>query len=183
MKIAISGAGVAGPALAYWLHRTGHTPTLIERAPQFRTGGYVIDFWGLGYRVMQRMGIETAIRDAGYQMRELRLVGREGRIEASVGVDALRRATEGNYTSITRGDLAAAIYGTIENDVEAIFGTSITAIDEHPHGAGRIRHHAGTRVRSRDRRRWIAFHRTRFDVRARVALRALPRLHGRRLRR
>ena len=134
MKIAISGAGVAGPALAYWLHRTGHTPTLIERAPQFRTGGYVIDFWGLGYRVAQRMGIETAIQDAGYQMRELRLVDHEGRIEASVDVDALRRATKGDYTSVARGDLAAAIYGTIEDDVEAIFGTSITAIEEHPHG-------------------------------------------------
>lgn len=44
MKIAISGAGVAGAALAHWLHRTGHTPTLIEQAPQFRTGGYMIDF-------------------------------------------------------------------------------------------------------------------------------------------
>jgi hypothetical protein len=43
MRIAISGTGVAGPALAYWLHRTGHQPTLIERASRFRTGGYVID--------------------------------------------------------------------------------------------------------------------------------------------
>ena len=42
MKVAISGAGVAGTALAYWLHRTGHTPTLIEQAPAFRTGGYMI---------------------------------------------------------------------------------------------------------------------------------------------
>ena len=65
MRIAISGAGVAGPALAYWLHRTGHQPTLIERAPRFRTGGYVIDFWGIGYRVAQKMGIETTVRGAG----------------------------------------------------------------------------------------------------------------------
>lgn len=128
MKIAISGAGVAGPALAYWLHRTGHTPTLIERAPQFRTGGYVIDFWGLGYRVAQRMGIETAIRGAGYQVGELRLVDREGHTAASVGLDPMRRATDGKFTSLTRGDLAAAIYATIENDVETIFATSITAV-------------------------------------------------------
>jgi 2-polyprenyl-6-methoxyphenol hydroxylase-like FAD-dependent oxidoreductase len=33
MRIAISSAGVAGAALAYWLRRIGHTPTLIERAP------------------------------------------------------------------------------------------------------------------------------------------------------
>ena len=44
MRIAISGAGVAGTALAYWLHRTGHTPTVIERAPAFRSGTVRDDF-------------------------------------------------------------------------------------------------------------------------------------------
>jgi 2-polyprenyl-6-methoxyphenol hydroxylase-like FAD-dependent oxidoreductase len=73
VKIAICGAGVAGPALAYWLRRTGHEPTLIERAPQFRTGGYVIGFWGIGYCIAQKMGIEVAIRDAGYQVTSLLL--------------------------------------------------------------------------------------------------------------
>ena len=80
MKIAISGAGVAGPALAHWLHRTGHEPTLIERAPHFRTGGYVIDFWGVGYQVAQLMGIEAAIRDAGYQVQSIRSVGPDGQV-------------------------------------------------------------------------------------------------------
>jgi 2-polyprenyl-6-methoxyphenol hydroxylase-like FAD-dependent oxidoreductase len=91
MRIAISGAGVAGPALAYWLHRTGHQPTLIERAPRFRTGGYVIDFWGTGYRVAQKMGIETTVCDAGYQIESLRSVGGGGQIRAEVRVDAIRR--------------------------------------------------------------------------------------------
>jgi 2-polyprenyl-6-methoxyphenol hydroxylase-like FAD-dependent oxidoreductase len=44
--ILISGAGIAGPTLAYWLSRYGFNPTLIERAPALRTGGYVMDFWG-----------------------------------------------------------------------------------------------------------------------------------------
>ena len=38
MRIASSDAGVAGAALAYWLQRTGHTPTVIEQVPKFRTG-------------------------------------------------------------------------------------------------------------------------------------------------
>jgi 2-polyprenyl-6-methoxyphenol hydroxylase-like FAD-dependent oxidoreductase len=134
MKIAISGAGVAGPALAYWLHRTGHEPTLIERAPQFRTGGYVIDFWGVGYLVAERMGIGPTIRDAGYQVQAIQSIASDGRIQASLGVDAFRSATAGKFISIPRGDLAAAIYTTVENDVEAIFGDSITAIDEDPDG-------------------------------------------------
>jgi 2-polyprenyl-6-methoxyphenol hydroxylase-like FAD-dependent oxidoreductase len=134
MKIAISGAGVAGPSLAHWLHRTGHEPTLIERAPHFRTGGYVIDFWGVGYRVAQLMGIEAAVRDAGYQVQSIRSVGRDGRVEASLGVDAVRRGAGAGFTSLPRGDLAAAIYATIEDDVETILGDGITAINEHPDG-------------------------------------------------
>ena len=74
MKIAINGAGVAGPALAYWLHRNGHEPTLIERAPTLRAGGYVIDFWGLGYTVAERMGLLPEVLKAGYMFHELRFV-------------------------------------------------------------------------------------------------------------
>jgi 2-polyprenyl-6-methoxyphenol hydroxylase-like FAD-dependent oxidoreductase len=46
--VLISGIGIAGPTLAYWPARTGYEPTLVERAPVLRSGGYVVDFWGLG---------------------------------------------------------------------------------------------------------------------------------------
>lgn len=134
MRIAISGAGVAGPALAYWLHRAGHEPTLVERAPHFRTGGYIIDFWGVGYRVAEKMGIDTAVRDAGYQVTSLRSVGADGRVQAEVRTDAIRRAAGDKYTSLPRGDLAAAIYSTIENSVETIFSDTITAVHDHSDG-------------------------------------------------
>lgn len=129
MKIAISGAGVAGPAFAHWMQRAGHDVTLIEHAPSFRTGGYVIDFWGLGYRIAEKMGVEAAIRADGYQVQSLRAVGVDGRTQARLGVDAIRRATEGKYTSVARGDLAATIYRTVENEVETIYSDRITAID------------------------------------------------------
>ncbi|WP_179469074.1 FAD-binding domain [Mycolicibacterium vinylchloridicum] len=134
MKIAISGAGVAGPTLAYWLHRAGHEPMLIERAPHFRAGGYLIDFWGVGYRVAQRMGLEPEIRGAGYQLESLRSVGSDGRTLATMKVNGFRRAARGELVSVARGDLAATVYATIEDRVETIFGDSITAIDQHPDG-------------------------------------------------
>lgn len=46
-SVLISGAGIAGPTLAYWLLQHGFQPTLVEKAPRLRTDGYVIDFWGL----------------------------------------------------------------------------------------------------------------------------------------
>ena len=134
MQVAISGAGVAGAALAHWLHRTGHTPTLIEQAPEFRTGGYMIDFWGVGYQVAKRMGIEDPIRKAGYRVERVRSVGFGGEAKADVNVDALRGVFGDDLISLPRGDLAAAIYTTIEDEVETIFGDSIATIDEHSDG-------------------------------------------------
>lgn len=57
MKIAINGAGIAGCALAWWLRRSGHEVLLVERAPQLRSGGFAIDFWGVGYDIAEKMGL------------------------------------------------------------------------------------------------------------------------------
>jgi 2-polyprenyl-6-methoxyphenol hydroxylase-like FAD-dependent oxidoreductase len=134
MRIAISGAGVAGAALAHWLQRTGHRPTLIEQAPAFRTGGYMIDFWGIGYRVTRKMGIESAIRVAGYDVESVRSLGPDGATRAELRVDVFRRMVGNDYTSLPRGDLAAAIYRTVEGDVPTVFDDSITGIDQRPDG-------------------------------------------------
>ena len=57
MRVIINGVGVAGPTLAYWLRKAGHDVLLVENAPRLRSGGYVIDFWGVGYDVAERMGL------------------------------------------------------------------------------------------------------------------------------
>lgn len=57
MKVLIAGAGIAGPTLAYWLFRAGHEVTLVERAPELRRGGSLVDFWGAGFDLAERMGI------------------------------------------------------------------------------------------------------------------------------
>ncbi len=73
MRIVINGIGVAGPALAYWLSKSGHDVLLVEETPQLRTGGYIIDFWGVGFDIAERMGLIGDIRALGYQVREVRL--------------------------------------------------------------------------------------------------------------
>ena len=93
MKVAISGAGIAGGTLAYWLLHAGHEPIMIEHAPALRTGGYVMDFWGVGYTVAERMGILPAVRAAGYQVGEVRILDDEGRKVGGFSVDALRDDT------------------------------------------------------------------------------------------
>jgi 2-polyprenyl-6-methoxyphenol hydroxylase-like FAD-dependent oxidoreductase len=130
MRIAVIGAGIAGTTLAYWLRRSGHVPTLIEKAPQLRTGGYVIDFWGPGYEVAEKMGLRPQLESTGYEVREVRLVDRHGTKVGGFGVDGLRRSAGGRFTSLPRGDLAQLIYGTIEGDVETIFGDTVADVVE-----------------------------------------------------
>ena len=60
MRVAINGAGIAGPTLAWWLQRAGHEVILVERAPAVREGGYVVDFWGLGYDIAEKMGLDMS---------------------------------------------------------------------------------------------------------------------------
>lgn len=134
MKVAICGAGVAGPTLAHWLLRGGHEPVLVEQSPDFRTGGYVIDFWGVGYTVAERMGILPAVRAAGYTMQELRFVDGRGRKAGGFSADVFRRTMGDRFTTLPRGDLAAEIYRSIEGRAETLFGNTISAIDEHKAG-------------------------------------------------
>jgi 2-polyprenyl-6-methoxyphenol hydroxylase-like FAD-dependent oxidoreductase len=134
MRIAICGAGIAGAALAYWLIRYGNEVTLIERAPKFRTGGYVVDFWGVGYTVAERMGILQQVHEAGYQVQEVRLVDDRGRTIGGFSTKAVANAANGRFTSLPRGDLAAIIYRTIEERVEPIFDNSISMIEERGNG-------------------------------------------------
>ncbi|MBV8681868.1 MAG: FAD-binding domain [Caulobacteraceae bacterium] len=130
MRIAISGAGVAGPTLAWWLLRAGHQPTLIEAAPVLRTGGYVIDFWGVGYTVAERMGLLPAIHDAGYRVQAARFLDARGREAGAFPIKRLERVIGNRFVSLPRGELAALIHASIDGRVETLFGTTISSIEQ-----------------------------------------------------
>ena len=133
MRIAINGAGVAGPTLAWWLQRYGHQPVLFEKASQLRTGGYLIDFWGVGYDVAEKMGLLPALHKKGYIMKALRMVNRHGRRVAGMDVSVLRSLMKNRYVSIARGDIASTIYHACKG-VEAKFNNSIEGIVQHANG-------------------------------------------------
>ncbi len=134
MKVLISGAGIAGPTLAYWLARYGMQPTIVERAPRLRTGGYVIDFWGAGFDIADRMGLLPEITQKGYRVREVRVVNERGRKVAGFPAETFARVTHGRFTSLPRGELAAAIFGAIAHKVESIFGDSVESIEQFESG-------------------------------------------------
>ncbi|MEZ6031004.1 MAG: FAD-binding domain [Hyphomonadaceae bacterium] len=130
MDVLISGMGIAGPTLAWWLRRGGHRPVIVEEADQLRTGGYIIDFWGLGYDIADRMGIIPRLRDVGYFAEEIRFVDEEGHRSGGFSADVFKRATNGRYVSLPRSELSAVIVDAIRDDVDIIWGDSIVAIDQ-----------------------------------------------------
>ena len=134
VNIIINGLGVAGPALAYWLTKSGHDVLLVEQAPCRRVGGYVVDFWGIGYDIVEKMGLIAEIRRRGYQIREVRFVDRHGLKRGGFDVDVFARMTNDRFTSLPRSDVSATIYCAIEGKVETIFGDSVAAIEEYNHG-------------------------------------------------
>jgi 2-polyprenyl-6-methoxyphenol hydroxylase-like FAD-dependent oxidoreductase len=134
VKVAINGAGIAGPTLAYWLLQYGHEPVLIEAAGSLRRGGYIVDFWGIGYEIAERMGIIPGIRRHGYQVQEVRLVDREGHKEGGFTTDVFTRTMKGRFTSVRRSDISAAIYAAVEGRMETMFGDSIVDLSQHASG-------------------------------------------------
>lgn len=135
MRVLISGAGIAGPTLAYWLAHYGFEPTLVEKAPALRTGGYIIDFWGAGFDIADRMGLLPEIRRKGYVVREVRVVNQNGKRVAGFPAEAFSRMTEGRFVSLPRGELAASIFEKIEGRVQTVFGTGVEHIEQTPAGA------------------------------------------------
>jgi 2-polyprenyl-6-methoxyphenol hydroxylase-like FAD-dependent oxidoreductase len=133
-SVLISGAGIAGPTLAYWLLHRGFEPVLMERAAQFREGGYMIDFWGVGFDVAERMNLISQLRDVGYLIDRVKFVDERGRAKSGFDAEMLRQTLGNRFFSLPRGDLAKAIFDTVADRIETIFGDTVTAIREDPNG-------------------------------------------------
>jgi len=131
--ILISGASIAGPALALALQRRGFRPTVVERAPALRSGGYKVDVRGAAVRVLRRMGLHDAVHAARTDVQGGSYVDGAGR--AVVTFDG---ATIGfrcdDDLEILRSDLARILYERTHADVEYLFGDSITALAEDDDG-------------------------------------------------
>ncbi|MFI2332117.1 FAD-dependent monooxygenase [Nocardia rhamnosiphila] len=128
-SILISGAGIAGPALAFWLHRYGFHPTVVERAPAPRTGGHPVDIRGTARHVAERMGIVDRVRAANTGARGMAFVDAAGNRVATMGTEVF--GDSGGPVaemSLLRTDLARILYDTTRADIEYVHGDAIGAV-------------------------------------------------------
>ncbi|WP_328394993.1 FAD-dependent monooxygenase [Nocardia sp. NBC_00416] len=122
-KVLISGASVAGPALAYFLHRSGYDVTVVERAPLVRDSGYAVDFRGAAFEVLAEMAILDEIRGHDTKMRGTTLVDDSGTEIGQLPTESFAGELEVPKSALTR-----ILHEITADDVEYIFGDSITAL-------------------------------------------------------
>ncbi|MDX3108880.1 FAD-dependent monooxygenase [Nonomuraea angiospora] len=127
--VLISGASVAGPALAYWLRRHGFTPTVVELAPALREGGYKVDLRGVAMDVVDRMGLTPAVKRYSTQMRGGAWVNAAGKPLATLGPGLIGLRAPGD-DEVLRGDLARIMYDATKQGVEYLFGDRVTGLDQ-----------------------------------------------------
>jgi 2-polyprenyl-6-methoxyphenol hydroxylase-like FAD-dependent oxidoreductase len=139
-SVLISGASIAGPALAYWLSRYGFQPTIVERAPTVRPGGYAVDFRGASIRVLERMGLLPEVQRMQTRIGAITIVDRDNNKVASMP-DGF---TSGEL-EILRGDLAGIFYQATRRTTEYIFDDSIVEMEERDGGVDVRFQHRGSR--------------------------------------
>jgi 2-polyprenyl-6-methoxyphenol hydroxylase-like FAD-dependent oxidoreductase len=127
--VLISGASVAGPALAWWLNKYGYNVIVIERAPGIRPGGYAVDFRGTAMKVLDRMGLTEEIRKFETRAGKISIVDKNNR-----KIAAFPDGFTSGELEIMRGDLAEVLYEATRNDIEYIFDDTITGINETADG-------------------------------------------------
>jgi len=129
-NILISGAGIAGTTLAFWLNKFGFNPTIIEISPNLREGGYAIDFMGAGYDVAEKMGIIPLLEKADINVSKVRFVDTNNNEKGSMNYAKIKKLMNNRAFTLLRSDLAKVIYENLNKEVEIIFGNEIEKIEQ-----------------------------------------------------
>ena len=132
--VLVSGASIAGPALAHWLHRHGAEVTVVELTPGLRPGGQAVDARGVAKEVIRRMGLDSAVRAACTDTAGAYTVDVNGNI-----LETFRADDDGGdgyiaEIEILRGDLAQVLFGDTRDSVEYVFGDRIVALTQDADG-------------------------------------------------
>lgn len=129
MKVLISGASVAGPALACLLYRDGFDVTVVERAAAHRMSGYAVDFRDEALDVLEDLGILAEVREHDTKMRGTTLIDERGAETGRLPAEAFAGELE-----VPKRELTRILYRITSGRVNYVFGDSISAMSQHESG-------------------------------------------------
>jgi 2-polyprenyl-6-methoxyphenol hydroxylase-like FAD-dependent oxidoreductase len=134
LNVLISGAGIAGCTLAYWLARHGHSATVVERSGALRSSGAPVDVRGPAADVAERMGIVPRLRAASTHISGLTFLDGAGRQAARVDLEAVRRSIAPKDMELPRGDLQMILREACGDGAEFIFEDTIASLRDDGQG-------------------------------------------------
>ena len=129
--ILISGAGIAGPALAFWLNKTGYRVTIVELADGIRPGGQTVDLRGAGGDVVGRMGLLAEMHARSLDQRGAAWIRADGSRRADMPVTAFNGNGLVSKLEILRGDLVDVLYQATNDHTEYRFNTRIEDVSQN----------------------------------------------------
>ena len=138
MKILVSGAGIAGLTSAFWLTHYGFDVTVIERAPEIRDEGYMVDFYGEGVQIAKAMGILDKLYTLSSDIQNVNIVNDNGSKVGGMKISDIQQAmtaSNSGYMPLMRGHLERTIYEALPKTVKFHFATTIKHIDNAPDAA------------------------------------------------
>jgi 2-polyprenyl-6-methoxyphenol hydroxylase-like FAD-dependent oxidoreductase len=128
-SVLISGASIAGPALAYWLRHYGFDVTVVERSPDFRPGGQAIDIRGVALEVVARMSLKTDVEAQRTRIAGVNVLDRNGNeIERHTDRTLSAGRHDSGDVEILRDDLAALLYDKTRTIVSYRFNDAVKTI-------------------------------------------------------
>lgn len=129
--VLISGAGIAGPALAFWLNKSGYRVTIVEIAEGIRPGGQTVDLRGAGGEVVERMGLVDQMRARSLDQRGAAWIKADGTRRADMPVTAFNGNGLVSKLEILRGDLVDVLYQATKDGTDYRFNTRIEELDQN----------------------------------------------------
>jgi 2-polyprenyl-6-methoxyphenol hydroxylase-like FAD-dependent oxidoreductase len=129
--VLISGAGIAGPALAFWLNKNGYAVTIVELADGIRPGGQTVDLRGAGGEVVERMGLIDQMSQRSLDQRGVAWIKADGTRRAEMPVTAFHGNGLVSKLEILRGDLVDVLYQATKDQTEYRFNTRIEGLDQN----------------------------------------------------
>jgi 2-polyprenyl-6-methoxyphenol hydroxylase-like FAD-dependent oxidoreductase len=134
VKVLVSGASIAGPALAHWLWRRGAEVTVVEQAPALRPGGQAVDARGVAREAIRRMGLDSAVRAACTNNAGAYTVDADGNVLETFSAEEDGGDGYISEIEILRGDLAQLLYDDTRDRVEYVFGDRIAEVAQDADG-------------------------------------------------
>src|SRR3954449_6295853 len=134
IRVLVTGASIAGPALAHWLCRRGAEVTVVEQAPGLRPGGQAVDARGVAKEVIRRMGLDAEVRAACTQTAGAYTVDAHGNVLETFRADENDGDGYISEIEVLRGDLSRVLYDDTRDGVEYILADRIAELTQDPDG-------------------------------------------------